>query len=305
MMEKEPLSTSPAVSKIAMFFSAIFMGNVGLLVTFLSGYPLYTIVLLRGLFGTLFLTIFMIMRKSLSRDFLKESFKLHWKPLTIIAIVNPLVIYFYFWNITISDYAVAAFLLYTSGIFLLLMLIMTKTEFVSKINILGFIIAIMGVAIIMEFWSGTGFTSGIIIGLLSGFSLAVLNYYKKKIYIFRQKNTSNINSEGDFDTFLAWFTTIFIVLIFLPLGGSDLLHLTFFDLLLALILGLIPTALAFALFNVGVKNDKGGNIVIIGYFEPVMATINTILFLKIFSIYIIIGGGLILVANILVLKYSN
>ena len=63
--------------------------------------------------------------------------------------------------------------------------------------------------------------------------------------------------------------------------------------------------IAFVLYNIGVKNDKGGDIVIIAYFEPVMATINTIIFLKIFSIFVLIGGALILLANILVLKFSK
>jgi drug/metabolite transporter (DMT)-like permease len=56
---------------------------------------------------------------------------------------------------------------------------------------------------------------------------------------------------------------------------------------------------------VGVKNDKGGNIIIIAYLEPVMATINNIIFQQAISIFVIIGGALILLANIIVLKYSK
>ena len=105
--------------------------------------------------------------------------------------------------------------------------------------------------------------------------------------------------------FLAWWPTLCLALLFLPLGAADLFRLTLLDLLICLLLGFIPTALAFWLYNVGIKNDEGGNIVILAYFEPVMATINTIIFLKIFSIYTIIGGALILIANAIVLKYSK
>ena len=70
-------------------------------------------------------------------------------------------------------------------------------------------------------------------------------------------------------------------------------------------LGLIPTALAFTLYNVGVKKDKGGNIVILSYIEPVMATINTAIFLKNLSIFTVIGGILILLSNYIMLKYSK
>ena len=297
--------TPPVISKIAMFFSAIFMGNVGLLVTLLSKYPVYTIVLFRGLFGSFFLTLFLIIHRSFSLRFMKECFKHHWKSLIIIGIMNPVVIYLYFLNISLSDYAIAAFLLYTSGIFLLIFLIATRMEKVSKINILGFILALTGVAIIMEFWNGQGFTYGLIIGLLSGFTLAIMTFYKKKIYKDRKGHTSEFEQKGDFDTFLAWFSTLTLCIVFLPFGAASLIELTLYDLILALLLGLIPTALAFALYNVGVKNDKGGDIVIIAYFEPVMATINTIIFLRSFSIFVIIGGALILLANIIVLKYSK
>jgi drug/metabolite transporter (DMT)-like permease len=73
----------------------------------------------------------------------------------------------------------------------------------------------------------------------------------------------------------------------------------------ALLLGLIPTAVAFTLYNIGVKKDKGGNIIILSYVETVVATINTIIFLNVFSIFTIIGGIFIIMANIIVLKYSG
>ncbi|TFG02781.1 MAG: hypothetical protein EU542_04115 [Promethearchaeota archaeon] len=296
---------SPTVSKISMLFSAILMGNVGLLVTFLSKYPIYTIVLLRGIFGTFFLTLFMIKTRSFSKEFLKETLAFHWKPLLISGIIYPFAIYFYFINITISGYAIAAFLLYTGGLFFLAFLIISKEEEVSKITIFSFILAIIGVSIIMEFWTGQGLTSGLIFGLLSGFFLGIFVYYKKKIYNKRKRESKNLHASGDFDLFITWWATLFIIFLFLPLGFQDLPKLTLIDFIFCLILGFFPTALAFFLYNVGIKNDEGGNIVILSYFETVMATINTIIFLGHLSIFTIIGGTLIILANILVLKYSK
>lgn len=302
---QKPISRK--TSKICMLLSGILMGNVGLLVTVFenSGYHVYSIVLLRGIFGTLFLSLFLIKSKSFSKDFLKESFKFHWKPLLIVGIINPLVIFFYFMNITISGYSIAAFLLYTSGIFVLVLLVLTKEEKVSKVNIVSFALAIIGVAIIMQFWSGAGFTAGIFFGLLSGITSAILILYKKKIYNARKSHPENFIAKGDFDTFLAWWPTLFIVFLFLPLGFAELAKLSWLDILFCLILGFFPTALAFTLYNVGVKQDKGGDIVILLYFEPVMATINTAIFLGSLSLFTIIGGSLILVANVVVLKYSK
>ncbi len=293
------------VSEISMLISAISMGCVGLFVTLLSKYPIYTIVLLRGIFGSIFLTLFMIRKRSFSKSFLKKSFKTHWKPLLIIGLINPLVIYFYFITINTSGYAIAAFLLYTGGIFFIFFVMITKTEHISKITILSFALAIAGVAIIMEFWTEQGQYIGLFTGLLSGLTLGTLTFYKKRIYVKRKTMEFKLEERGDFDMFLAWFPTLFLVVLFLPLGGSDLGRLTTLDLIYAILLGLIPTAIAFTLYNVGVKNDKGGNIVILSYFEPIIAMINTIIFLGALSIFTIIGGAFIVVANVIILKFSK
>ena len=290
---------NPTVSKISMFLSGIFMGNVGIFITLLSGYPIYSIVLFRGIFGAAFLILFMVITGSFSITFFKECFRKHWKYLIILAISNPLVVFLYFLNITLTGYAFAAFLLYTSGAFLLFFLVISKEEKVSKINFLSFILAIAGISIIMEFWTGQILILGIVIGLFSGFCLGILIFSKKKIY----KNRGKINSDGNFDAFLTLWSTLFLIFPFLPFGITDLFRITIFDLIIILMLGLIPTALAFTLYNVGVKKDKGGNIVILSYFEPVMATINAAIFLKNLSIFTIIGGFFVLLANIITLKY--
>ena len=303
--ENDVIKISPTTSKVCMLLSATSMGSVGLFVTLLGNYQVYTIVLLRGIFGVFFLTFFMIKTHSFSREFLNESFKQHWKPLIISGLVYPVVIYFYFYTITIHGYAIAAFLLYTSGIFVLIFIIITKMDYVSNVSIMSFIIALIGVAIIMEFWNNHIFSLGLYTGLLSGLALGIFVFYKKKIYRQRDKISQNLVANGDFDVFLAWWHLLFLIFPFLLFGAVELLRLTLIDLIFAMLLGLIPTALAFALYNAGVKNDKGGNIIILSYIEPVVATILTVLVFKSLSIFTVIGGALIIIANILVLKYSK
>jgi len=294
----------PKISKISMLVSGICMGHVGLLVSYFEPkFSVFTIVLLRGIFGTIFLTLFLIKARSMNLRFLKEIFKRHWLALIIMGIVNPLVIYFYFINITLSGYSIAAFLLYTGGIFFVFFLIITKEETVSKVNLLSFIIAIIGVAFIMELWKGNANFLGTSYGILSGLTLGILIFYKKKVY--NKRNREGSKKIGDVDLFLAWWPTLFIILLFLPLGVSELETFNFLDLIFALILGLFPTALAFFLYNVGTKNDKGGDIIILSYIEPVVATIWSILLQQSLSIFTIIGGSLILVANIIVLQFSK
>lgn len=300
-------ASSSKLSKISMLISAISMGCVGLFVTLLQSFSIFAIVLFRGIFGTIFLTIFMIKTKSFSLKFFIESLQNHWKLLLIIGMINPLVIYLYFLNISISGYAIAAFLLYTNGIFVMLFLMLAKLDPVSKINILSFILALIGVAIIMEFWEGFQLTWGIFLGLLSGIFLALLIFCKKKVYMNREHDQSIINfkTKGNFDIFLAWWPTLFLILVFIPISGIELLRITWPTLIYASLLGLIPTALAFTLYNIGVKNDNGGNIIILAYIEPIAATICDIIIKGSFSLAILIGGAFILIANILVLKNSH
>jgi drug/metabolite transporter (DMT)-like permease len=299
------LRVTPTISKISMLTSGICMGSVGLFITLLNGYSIYSIIFFRGLFGTIFLTILMIITKSFSISFISESFRRYWKYLLIVAITNPLVIFFYFWNIQLSGSAFAAFLLYTSGLFLLIFLTITKEEKISKLNYICFILAIIGVSIIMEFWTENFFSFGIIIGLLSGLNLGILIFSKKKIYNHRRKNQSVLRKEGNFDVLLTWWSTLFLIIIFFPMGFNDLFRFTLNDLLFSLLLGFFPTAFAFTLYNIGVKNDKGGNIIILSYSEIVVSVIVNLFFFPKLSIFTIIGGSFVLLANALVLKYSK
>lgn len=304
-LESEDTKVNSTISKISMLLSGICMGIVGLFVSFLGHYHLSTVVLLRGIFGVAFLTLFMIKTHSFSREFFNESFKFHWKALIISGLIYPFVIYLYFLSITIYGYAIAAFLLYTSGIFVLLFIIITRMEKVSKINIVSFTLAILGVGIIMEFWNSPSLSLSLMIGILSGIALSLFIFYKKIIYIKRKNLEQELKAKGDFDIFLAWWHALFLIFIFLPFGATDLPKLTYIEWMFALLLGLIPTAFAFTLYNIGVKKDKGGNIIILSYAETVVATIITIIFLNVFSIYTIIGGVLIIIANIIVLKYTG
>ncbi len=294
-------------SKIFMLLSATCMGFVGIFVDLLSEFPIYTIAFFRGVFGTLLLTIPMIKTKSFSLEFLKKVFKYNWKLLLGLLIVSPITIYLYFLNISLSGYAVAAFLLYTNGLFLLIFLsLSSEKHYITKKNIIGFILALIGVLFIMEIWKGDLLINTVLIGLASGIILAIQVFLKKKVYEKKEKYSSEFTEEHIIDTFLAWWYTLTLIIFFLPLGIKDIIHLTGYNLLYCFLLGLIPTALAFILYNKGIKNDKGGNIFILSYFEPVIATINTAIFqLQNLSLFTIIGGTLILIANIIILKSSK
>lgn len=292
-------------SRASMLFAAFFMGNAGLLVSYLVAYPPHTIVLLRGIFGSFFLFLFALKTKSISRNFFYNSFKVHWKPFLIICLTYPIGMLFYFMNMTVSGYSSAVFLSYTNGIFLLMLLILSREEQVSRINIFSFSVVLVGLAIITEFWTGFFNIFGVLLGIFTGLVIAIDVFNKKKLYKKWDLKLPLEENEGNVYIFLALWQHLFSVFFFLPIGFLDLGHLTITDLIFSVLLGLGPSALGFMLFNYGIKSDKGGNVFILSYLEPVVATINAALFLQEFSIYTVIGGAFILTGSYIVTKYSK
>jgi drug/metabolite transporter (DMT)-like permease len=120
----------------------------------------------------------------------------------------------------------------------------------------------------------------------------------------RRENKGLFIMRGDFDIFLAWWGTL-TLFIFFPLSGLEIFTLGFSDLIVSLLLGLLPTALAFVLYNIGLRNDTGADIVLLSYFEPVMATINTAIFFGELSFFTVLGGSLILAANFIIHWYNS
>ncbi len=303
-----PALSETATSRLSMLSSAALMGSVGIFVDFLSKYSTFTVVFFRGLFGILFLTIAMLRTRLFSMAFLREIFSLVGKSLLLIALVNPLVIFFYFATIRLSNYALAAFLLYTSGLSLLLFLTVSRErKHLTKINVVSFFLAVIGIVLIMEIWSGTIlFLNTVIIGLISGLLLAVQIFLKKWLYSDLKKSNYHAEKLPKVDIFLTWWALLALVCFFMPFGALDLFRMTPIDLLYGFLLGLIPTALAFVLYNKAIKHDRGGNIAILAYFEPLVATIFSILLQQqSLSIFTLLGGLFILLANILILKSTK
>jgi len=300
--------TETGFPRISILLSAILMGSVGLFVDLLSAFSIFSIVFFRGLFGIAFLNLLMVKYKLFSYQFLKQMIVDHGKVLFLLTLVNPLVIFFYFLTIRISNYALAAFLLYTNGLFLLLFMAFTREKkHIDSTTVISFALGCFGIFLIMEIWNADVFLfMTLTVGLFSGILLAAQIFLKKQFYSEISQNNLIIREEKHLDLFLAWWSLLSLIIFFLPLGSLELLLLTWIDLFYCLLLGLIPTALAFVLYNRGIKYDQGGNIVIIGYFEPLVATINSIIFQhQALSLFTLFGGGLILIANILIVKSAS
>ncbi|OLS12620.1 MAG: hypothetical protein RBG13Loki_3765 [Promethearchaeota archaeon CR_4] len=299
-------TTVPKPSKVAgrsfMFLAGFLMGFVGLFISAL-GTPSYVTACLRGLFGSAFLTIFFIVRKNFHQV---NVIRLNWAAGGILAVSNAATIFFYFTTILIGGFAFGAFMLYTGGIFAVIFVRLILKERVRPLHYFAFGLATMGVATIMEFWSGVQLNMGIITGILSGICLGANTLSKKMYYKTLDRRVGSLKQFPEVPMVLAWWSTLTLGIIFLIPTLFYFAESPFPNMGIVVLFGLIPTAIAFSSFNYGLRADRGGDVLILSYVEPVVATALSAIVGQNLSIFLLLGGAAIIGANILILlTHSN
>jgi DME family drug/metabolite transporter len=225
----------------------------------------------------------------------------NWGAAVLLAFSNAFTIFLYFMTIISSGLAFAAFTLYTGGIFAVIFMRIFLKEKILPCHYAAFALATVGVALIMQFWNGNFWNFGLLTGILSGICLGS-NTLSKKIYYKSLGSRACIGGEfEDTPSILAWWATLTMGLIFLIPSLLYFSSAPFPNLGIVILLGLLPTAIAFASFNYGLRADEGGDVLILSYSEPVVATIVGIFLGQTPSIFILLGGAAIIVANALIL----
>lgn len=289
-------------ARVSMFLGASFMGSVGLFLTYLTnlGVSVYGAVEFRGLFGIAWVSI--ILAASGKLRVIKDL--LGYKRIVLpVTVVNVLTIFFYFLTIDTAGLAIAAFLLYVGNLVAVIFMRVFLKESMPRITYLAYGLALAGV-LVMEPWGNASLTWGIITGICSAIFLGLLNLGKKKLFM--------ANSTGfackpcpvpDISLGLTWYTTLGLLagFSFSWLFEAPVM-IKWNTMLVAVFLGLIPTALAFSLFNYGFQSDEGGNVLIISYAEPVVAAIFQVLFFGGVPLTVVLGGACIIAGNIITLK---
>ncbi|GAB4313088.1 MAG: hypothetical protein Kow0069_14070 [Promethearchaeota archaeon] len=269
------------------------MGFVGLFVTGL-GTPPHVTAFFRGALGSAWLTALLAARGRLGTTRLLGT---SVPGATLLAASNASTIAFYFATIVTSGYGVAAFLLYTGGAFAVALSRLVLKEPVPRSSVAAFAAAIAGVALLARPWTGDFGGPGLLTGLLSGACLGG-NTLSKKIY-YSEFARRGRPVPGDLPVALAWWAVTSMALVF---AVPALIHVAsngWPDLLLAAGLGLFPTALAFTLFNSGLRSDDGGDVLAFSYSEPVVATALGVVLGQPLSPLDLAGGALVVGANAL------
>ncbi|MHA1798384.1 MAG: DMT family transporter [Candidatus Helarchaeota archaeon] len=273
---------------MSILIASCLMGSIGIFIDNLSMFSIVSISFFRGIFGIAFLTMFLSIKKDLKN--IKKLLKAP-KWLLLLGFSSSFCILFYFFAIYWTTFAQAAFLLYTGNVFAILFFKILLKEKIEKINILSFILATIGLLCISEFQI-TNFNIGMVFGIISGVFLG-LNIAAIKKFIQ--------NSETD-NLAISWWSLLFLSSLFFVPSLNQFLLINYLNIFILIGLGLIPTALAFTLYNHGIKEDESGDVLILAYAEPLVATLLTIFYQNILpSFYILLGGILILISNGIIL----
>lgn len=221
--------------------------------------------------------------------FIRDIRIVHPKLILGVAIVNLATILCYIASIQMIEVATSALLLYMAPIYVTLY-VWLKGEGVSRSSLIALPLAIFGLYLMLTPYGCISL--GIVFGILSGIFYAAVFIITKKVREFM----SSIHI-----TFLSLSISSLILLpVVLILFGHKIfeIFLQRYDWILGL--GLIPTALAFTVFNYGIKYCKTEKAPILALVEPVSAGIfGYVVFGEVLTLKQLVGASLILIGVIL------
>lgn len=197
--------------------------------------------------------------------------------------------YSFFKAIQLSSVAIGLLAYATYPLFTLIIDIVTKSSPIKVIDILSIILVFTGIAI-LSFPSRILFASqGIVWGVLSGLSFAILS----------KLNQQSAIVIGAVSTALVQYCIAFMIsLFFIPFGIVSKLSL--YDWILLFIMGTILTAFSHTLFIYALKRVRVLTASLIACMEPVYGTTAAWLLLREHvNMYIIASGILIILSSIL------
>ncbi len=251
----------------AVALAGIMMGSLAIFVRNIPTDPL-SLTFFRFSFGALFLLPFV-------RNVRIDDLKL----ILCVAMANLATVFCYIASIQTLEVAISALLLYMAPVYVTVY-VWLKGESLDKKSLLALLLAIIGLILMLTPYGRISI--GIIFGLLSGIFYATL-------FIITKKARETIPSIDL--TFLSLAISS-IILSPLLLRSYEIV----FDHLFWIIgLGLIPTSLAFTLFNYGIKHCNIERAPILSLIEPVSAGIFGYIFFKeMLTLKQILGAILIL-----------
>lgn len=278
-------------SKILILLAGILWGCMGLFVRPLNdkGLSSWDIVFLRAVLTTIFMAALLLIKD-------KALFKIRLRDLWCFVGTGLLSIVFfnlcYFKEITITSLSVAAILLYTAPAFVMIISAFCFKERLTLRKIIALLLSFSGLLFVTGVLGGSGVErltfSTIMIGLGAGLGYALYSIFSR-FAIERGYESYTIS----FYTFL--FATLATLFFAKPSAVVGAVTSSGDTLLLAIVFVLVSTVIPYITYTLGLKNVENGQASIIASVEPVVATLNGIVwFNEKMSWSIVLGVVLVL-----------
>ncbi|KZL91845.1 DMT family transporter [Clostridium magnum] len=241
------------------------------------------IVLGRVFFSSIFLLIIMI--------YLKKDIKLkqqkHYFYLVVMGVILAIHWSTFFKSIQVSTVAIG---LLTFSTFPVFVTFLEPCFFKEKIKLSDIVIAIitfLGVVfVIPKFEMGSNLTQGVLWGIISGFTYAILSMLNRK---YVKEYSSSV---------IAFYEQLVATIVLIPFLFLQKPAFHIRDVLLLIILGIIFTGISHSLFISGLKNIKTQTAGIISSLEPVYGIIFAVFLLREIPTLREILGGIIILGTV-------
>ncbi len=262
---------------------AVFLFGVAGLFGKLLFLPAAIIVLGRVFFSSLFLGLLIL--------YLKQSIRLNKKQdyyyLTIMGLVLAVHWSAFFQSIQLSTVAIGLLTFATFPIFVTFLEPLFFKEKLQTVDVLVALITFGGVAfVIPKFELGSQVFQGVLFGLVSGFTYAILSILNRK---FAQAYPSTVIAF--YEQMVAMFALIPFYFLYRPAFQIN-------DILLLALLGIVFTGIAHTLFIRSLKNIRTYTAGIISNLEPVYGIILAIILIGEIPSFKEIAGGLLILGTV-------
>jgi drug/metabolite transporter (DMT)-like permease len=285
---------SKIISIIYILLAGILWGCMGLFVRPLNerGLSSWDIVFIRAALTTVCMGIFLaIYNRSFFRIRLKDVWCFLGTGLASIVFFNLC----YFKEITITTLSVAAILLYTAPAFVMLLSAVCFKEKITGIKIVSLVLTFAGLIFVTGVVGDSGNIGlkAVIIGLGAGLGYALYSIFGRYA-LDRGYDSLTIS----FYTFL--FATVGTVFFIQPANLYAGAFGTTGSVVLCIVFVLVSTVVPYVTYTLGLKNIENGQASIIASIEPVIATLNGIIWFKeklsvgtIFGVALVLSGIII------------
>ena len=287
---------------IFIFISAVFWGTAGIFVNSLRDN--YRIEALQIVLGRAFFTVIPLGIAMLLID--KRLFKIKIKDSVYFALTGigsiTLFNFCYFQTMKYTSLSVAAVLLYTAPIFVMIISSVFFKEKITLLKVVCCLLAVVGCAFVSGL-TGSAETigiKGIAYGLMTGFGYSLYGIFSG-ILIKKGYSSLTVN----FYAFVFTFASVCLLLV-KDLGHTVSLYTVGWQpVLIAFAMGLINTVIPYVLYAEGLKDVKHSLGIIIATVEPIVATLSGIVFYKQYPDVFGYIGIILVLGSVMVLNLSK